>query len=356
MTEYGETVRQADVLAHNTLALMAELGVIAHPENYTIFYHYLSGKNPDLSQTVDILRSNHQEFGELQCQRLHERFFGHTRETQTINTISESLRRQLTILLGHIQEAGNDTRAYGSMLGNFSSGLSNDDLASMRTALETVLNATHEMESHNKVLENRLDTSSSEISRLREDLEAMRREAMTDALTGIANRKMFDQKLRTCAMEAMETGSPMSLLLIDIDDFKKFNDAHGHQTGDQVIRLLAQTLKQSVKGRDTAARYGGEEFAVILPQTGIGCARQLAEQIRHAISSKKIVSKISHQDLGQITVSIGVGNFKYGEPLGRLIARTDQALYHAKATGRNRVVSQNDIDDPANGWMRISCH
>src|SRR5690606_9934197 len=102
-------------------------------------------------------------------------------------------------------------------------------------------------------------------------------------LTGISNRKFFDLTLRTGSVAAVEMGEPLCLALTDIDFFKKFNDTYGHQTGDQVLKLVASILRQSIKGRDTAARYGGEEFALILPQTALADARTLCEQVRQTV-------------------------------------------------------------------------
>ncbi len=172
---------------------------------------------------------------------------------------------------------------------------------------------------------------------MRDQLEDARREAMTDALTGIANRKMFDFVLRQCALDAMEIGEPLSLLMIDIDHFKQFNDTHGHHIGDQVLRLLAAVLKQSVKGQDTPARYGGEEFAVVLPQTTLANAVKLAEAIRVRVSRRSVINRATSQRLGSFTVSIGAAQFRPGEPLRLLVERADHALYAAKHAGRNRV-------------------
>jgi diguanylate cyclase len=199
------------------------------------------------------------------------------------------------------------------------------------------------MEAHNQALENQLRSTSSEISQLREEVETTRREASTDGLTGIANRKMFDSRVLDAVAEATETGTPMALMMLDIDHFKKFNDAHGHQIGDQVLILLARTLEESTKGKDTAARYGGEEFAVILPETGLTQAITLADKIRQRLASKKIVNRKTGDFLGTITLSIGVAQFKSGESVATLVARADAAMYEAKNTGRNRVTSEQDL-------------
>jgi diguanylate cyclase len=161
---------------------------------------------------------------------------------------------------------------------------------------------------------------------------------MTDALTAIANRKMFDFMLREAAIESVESGEPLCLLFLDIDHFKQFNDNFGHAVGDQVLKLLAAVLKETCKGQDTPARYGGEEFAVILPRTGIDNAARLAENIRERIASKPIVNRKTGEQLGRVQVSIGAAEFAWGEPVRSLVERADKALYQAKNTGRNRVV------------------
>ena len=128
--------------------------------------------------------------------------------------------------------------------------------------------------------------------------------------------------------------------MCDIDHFKLFNDTWGHQTGDQVLRLVGHCLSENVKGRDTAARYGGEEFVVILRQTGLDSAVSLANQIRANVESKKLVKRSTGDILGTITISIGVAQLHPGESPSSLIERADTCLYAAKNAGRNRVMSE----------------
>jgi diguanylate cyclase len=169
---------------------------------------------------------------------------------------------------------------------------------------------------------------------------------MTDALTGIANRKHFDQALRAAATEAMEGGTPLSLAIIDIDHFKKFNDTYGHVMGDHALRLVARTLTDCIHRRDTAARFGGEEFAIVMPGTSGPAAAVLAERIRVSLASKRVIKRLTNETLGTITLSLGVATYEPGEPLRRLIQRADSALYLAKRTGRNRAVSNPGTGAP----------
>lgn len=130
--------------------------------------------------------------------------------------------------------------------------------------------------------------------------------------------------------------------MVDIDHFKRFNDTHGHQVGDQVLRLVAKTLTDCVRAGDLPARYGGEEFAVVLPKTGIQVARPIAERIRTTLAARKIIRRNTGEGLGGITISIGAALYHPGETPAALVARADSALYAAKRQGRNRLVVEGD--------------
>ena len=146
-------------------------------------------------------------------------------------------------------------------------------------------------------------------------------------------------------IESMEDGTNLSLLILDIDHFKKFNDTYGHQLGDQVLRLLGTTLSACTKGKDTPARFGGEEFCVIFPDTGLDNAVKVAKGIRHSIADKVLTNRKTGKDMGWISVSIGAAIFELGEPLNQLISRADRALYLGKNNGRNRMVSQDQMKE-----------
>ena len=142
----------------------------------------------------------------------------------------------------------------------------------------------------------------------------------------------------------MEKGDPLSVLLIDIDHFKRFNDNFGHGVGDQVLRLMANVLRERVREIDLAARYGGEELIAVLPGAELATCETIAERIRRSISECRITRRSTDEILPSITVSIGVGQFQPGESMADLIERCDRALYLAKRTGRNRVVTENELD------------
>ncbi len=161
----------------------------------------------------------------------------------------------------------------------------------------------------------------------------------------------FDRALADGVAKARETGDTVSLMMCDLDHFKRINDEYGHPVGDQVLRLVGQTLIQCVKGQDIAARYGGEEFAVILPNTNVMGAAAVAEFVRRSVASKKIVRKGTGEKLGDVTLSLGVAALLPGETAEMLVERADRALYVAKETGRNRVHADKGLrlQDAVNG-------
>lgn len=263
-----------------------------------------------------------------------------------LGDVSAKVEAAIATLMSGIGAAGQDTRHFGAALDGLARDLTgNGGPAVLQKAVAGVLMETCRMLEKTKALEERLAESSDEVRALRERMESARREAMTDALTGIANRKALNASLRLAAREAARQSSELCLLMVDIDHFKRFNDTYGHALGDQVLRLVAKALVDNVKGRDLAARYGGEEFCIVLPNTRLADAMTVAEQLRLAVGRKKIIRKGSTEDYGSITMSIGVARLSVGESVAQLIQRADSALYFAKRNGRNRVASEDELPE-----------
>ena len=147
---------------------------------------------------------------------------------------------------------------------------------------------------------------------------------------------------------------PLSLLMFDIDHFKSFNDSYGHLTGDQVLRLVGLSLKQTIKGQDITARYGGEEFGVVLPNTALRQALTVADHIRRAVMSKELKKKSTGEILGRVTISVGVSMLKPGDDTDSLIERADACLYAAKRNGRNRVICEADPEYAAETQSQVA--
>jgi diguanylate cyclase len=316
----------------------------ASPQNFSIWYEYHSGRYLELVRSLDVLLSNKRIFTKELNDEVYEQFFTAARQDRAVRETSERVQETLSQVLSWLGEAETGTKSYGAALQSLSGELASESPAKNLTGLiRKVMSETQAMAERNSALEGRLNSSSQQIADLTQNLEDVRREAMTDVLTGIANRKYFDERLKECARDAMEQGEDLCLLIADIDHFKRFNDTWGHQFGDQVLKVVARALTEGVKGRDTAARYGGEEFAIILPRTTLKAALVVAEQIRKDVAGRRLVKRSTGEEVGQITLSLGVSRFELGEPLNDFVHRADEALYLAKRSGRNRALSEADL-------------
>jgi diguanylate cyclase (GGDEF)-like protein len=165
-------------------------------------------------------------------------------------------------------------------------------------------------------------------------LDTWQEAAFTDHLSGLPNRRRLERQLDQEITRTARYGHPFSLLMLDIDNFKNVNDTHGHETGDEVIRLLSKALQEGIRGIDLAARVGGEEFAIVLTETPMLRAIEVAERLRLSVKAMII------PDVGSITVSVGVAEAPFCARTSReLLACADDALYLAKEQGRDRVIA-----------------
>lgn len=341
-----ESFGQVAKFAAAALAKMKELLIPQNPRNFTVWYHYARGDVPELNGTLDHLMERGRAFTPEKNEELFRRFFPAGDGDAAVTTAVGRLSLELEALVDQLEKAGESTASYGSALEMFGDRLVASAEGVSDGLPETVagmLVATRAMEKRNRELEGRLAMSSEQVVQLRDELENRTREALTDPLTGLANRKMFDLELERLAADSTRHGDALTALVLDIDHFKTFNDTYGHAVGDQVLRLLAATLKEGIKGRDLAARYGGEEFVILLPETDLLAAEILANALRERVCKKRILNRASGEYLGEITVSIGIGCYRPGEPLVKFFTRADKALFQAKRDGRNRVVSESKL-------------
>ncbi len=342
--KYAHSLEQACDYAGMAISLMEERGIAPQPNNFSIWYTYFSGDSPELKMTMDMLLDANQEFTEEQNASVFQKFGSSPYEAVPSHLIAQKMEVELAAVMAALEQAGRNAVDYEQTLESASGSLSGIRRAEdLKAVIGTVLTQTRAMVEKSSEVDQQLKKSAAEISALKTELESARQEAMTDALTGLANRKMFDFKLREATHEALDSGDPLCLLILDLDNFKQVNDAYGHHIGDQVIKLMAGILKDTLKGQDTAARYGGEEFAAVLPKTRLADAVKLAEQIRQRLAKREMINRKTGDRLGSITVSIGAALFDCREHPGDLIERADRALYAAKNAGRNCVVSEQEL-------------
>jgi diguanylate cyclase len=232
------------------------------------------------------------------------------------------------------QDTGGRVQAFGESLGRLGGDLAQPAPGTpLRDQVENVLRDTRDLQSSLDSVKARLVATRGEVDELRAELVRVRAEVIVDALTGLANRRAFDERL--AALVADERGR--SLVMVDIDHFKSLNDSYGHLFDDRVLRALGVVLKDAVRGEDMVARYGGEEFAVLLPATVRDDAVRVAENLRERVSRARIRRTSSDETVGSITVSCGVAGYVPGEEAAAFVERADRALCASKGGGRNRV-------------------
>jgi len=329
--------------ANSAFDLLKRSGIPPYPQFYELLYTYATGVNPTLNNRINsIFRAGDSPSLSL-AEALYNEFLK-SDVNDRISNVSERMHARIEAVHDAIDTAMTTANAYSGSLQAASGDLDREiTVDAMKQLAERLLTETRRMQDTNQALELQLEASRDDIASLQRDLDDVRRESMLDPLTKIANRKSFDEGLATAIAQATKGASPLCLLLLDIDHFKNFNDTYGHQTGDQVLRLVAMTLKSNIKGKDLAARYGGEEFVAILPSTDIEGAMIAAENIRKAIQAKELLKRSTNEKLGRITASFGVAAFRPTDTAATLIERADRCLYAAKHAGRNRVISEIDL-------------
>ena len=308
--------------------------------NYELWLHFVANPDGALAQEIERLLSMGEVITEGVSEQLAAAYLPKARLNEQIRDAGDQLTKELAAVAQAIKQAQRSSEQYGATLAGAGRSLDEDSgPEAIRRLVDTLTSATKRVQRENKSLAKKLDDSTAEVSRLREHLEQVRRDATTDALTNLANRKAFDDELMRACAEAVEKGEPLALAVIDIDHFKRFNDTWGHQTGDQVIRYVSSVIGRMAPPPRFAARYGGEEFAMIFPSERAADVVSTLEEIREEVSSRALKRRSTNEDLGAITVSAGVAELKHGERVDVLIERADQALYASKRNGRNQVTT-----------------
>ena len=335
---YTEPKDQTAELLRLALAHMGKHEAAFNPITFTLWYEYVAGINPNLSAVLDRLTLAQGRLDDEAVLKLYREHIAPA-DADTMERVGGEIERLMAGMAKAASQTGRHAGAFGAQLSGLNDALESRDVAKLKPRLTEVMIGTAEMKNAVDALHQKVSTGQEEINRLRSDLERARSEALLDPMTGILNRKGFEQKLQALLGMTAEGDTSHCLVMLDIDHFKKVNDTHGHLMGDRVIQGVGEILRSSVtEQQHAAARYGGEEFAILLPRTSLERSTQLAEAVRARTKAMKIRKRGTQEVLLEVTISGGVAAMQPGDDAASLISRADAALYAAKTGGRDRVI------------------
>uniref|UniRef100_Q07PX8 diguanylate cyclase n=1 Tax=Rhodopseudomonas palustris (strain BisA53) TaxID=316055 RepID=Q07PX8_RHOP5 len=351
-------------IADQAVRQIQALEVPFDPQMFELWFTYYSGRNQKLNIAVNAILAEQRPPSYRVLRDVYDAIVSPARLTELVHGIGEQLQQQTNGALGTITMATGASNAFLKELAQADQVIiSADSQGGLRSAAAALLKSTAVALRTNQALQSRLAESAEQIRVLQNRLDLVQRETLSDPLTGVANRRMFDASIGRLIEQADQHDSPLSLVLIDIDNFKHFNDKFGHLVGDGILRLVATEITQSCRANDVICRNGGDEFAVILPETPIEGALAVAEAIRERVMKRQLLRRSTKEPMGRITTSIGVAQHQKGNSPEALVARADKWLYSAKTLGRNRVSAEtselgemdsSDVDrsEPGLHWSR----
>jgi diguanylate cyclase len=313
------------------------------PQNYAVWYDYVTHSNDELCEDIERHMTRGDDFSPEVCRTIYERHYMEELHAE-VEGIQGAVRRTVESVLGELTGLGKDIRHFSGVLSECGVTLSDEPTAEELQALIIRLaRETQTARARSEEVESSFHSMAHELTELRAQVDRLSRDSRTDPLTGVANRRAFDQALARLVEDAQQKHQDLALIMADIDHFKSFNDRFGHLIGDKVLRFVAQEMEQCVKGRDLLARYGGEEFVVLLPNTPYDGARMLAESIRAIIEAQQIRDE-GGALLDKVSISLGVAAYHPGEDPRAFVDRADACLYQSKQRGRNRVTGEQELD------------
>lgn len=342
MGEIGSETTAAvgpDALFFRIGAMLLQHALDPSPENYMLCHRYLSDREPLYTVAVDRLIDR---FGSLSVAAIEEldNAGAPSISPEALRSVADDAAEYLQRLSGIVADTHHASHAFGVLLADGATGLA--DPARAPATIEGLIDHTRRMIDHSRDASDQLRRTGEELTRLRGKLVEARLSADSDPLTGLPNRRALDRRMEDACRTARAAGTPLAVAICDIDHFKRVNDTHGHNIGDEVIKLVAAAL--GTAGDAFVSRYGGEEFVVLFENVDLAEAATRVDAIRRSVADRDIKIATTGRRLGRITFSAGVAAMRPRGTASAMLKRADKALYRAKDSGRDRVLIETDRD------------
>ena len=343
-------LRKTREIVRKLIPFMSEKRIPITPENYQVFYAYFSGEKPGLTERIDKMVRDNAQFTDAAMEMLHQQMYAleytdedmekAKKEMAVAEKVSGETTKLMNDAIADIKSGEENASKYGVALEKGSSDLS---LSQSQEKLQEVINAlaieTLDTQKVNEAVTKKLEESHKQLKSLSHELQAAREEARTDSLTRLSNRRCFEEDMAD-AIALTSVGDSCSIILLDIDHFKNFNDSYGHQIGDKALERVSDELRFRDNDRIRSYRYGGEEFALLCYGLDLDAAYHLAERLRAGVEG--IGFTVKGKDV-PLTISLGVAEIKKGSEVKDALKNADDAMYLAKESGRNCTKTESDI-------------
>lgn len=328
-------------LSAKTLAELAKYNIVPTPKCYEVMFEYLKNDNIEVIKAFNKCLEAGGVIDEAFLLKIQSSILSYDTITRTVDTVTSMLTAQMMGLCQSVSSSDEELEIFSTAMDSFSEHIENKNSIYSEednNIVEYIINATARVKNKIKDLENELEYSQTEIRKLHTYLENVCQENMLDSLTSLATRKKIDQVILKEIKYSVETAEKLCVAFIEVDNYSAFKKKWGQVTSEQILRFTATSIKDNIKGRDTAARYSESLFMLVLPKTNTDGGLVLADHIRTMIERKRIIKKNTGEFLGRVTVSVGISQFQEGESVGYLVSRAEKALAIARENGKNCII------------------
>ncbi len=332
-------LKKTYAISKKALELAVKYDMPANPTTFAVWYAYVAKSSKELVAKIDELLAEKGSVSIYDVSLLHDNFLIRDPAHEAkFEKLGDDIEKEVSTVMKLVEDSIASNQTYSSTLDETEAELPNAvSQEKVREVVATLIEQNREVKEMAENLNQGLQKSQSEISRLNDQISETRQESMRDSLTSLTSRRFFDDKIVEEYDHAMKNGTHLSVVMAELDDLERINDTYGQQVGDGILQTFANLLSKNTKRQDVATRYSATEFALILPQTSLKDAGSLVKKLSSELDESWMVVKSTGEAVGKLTCSFGISMLRPGLDAERLIERVEQKLQDAKAQGGNTV-------------------